>query len=131
MEQFNVDEFMAHSGVLGMKWGHRKAETSTSTGGSTKKTHAELKEMARREKILKSPSKLYRHRNEFTQKEIDDAMKTMRLERELRSLTRDEISTGSQYANAILAYGTVATTAYGLYKSPLGQMAVSQIKKAW
>jgi len=42
----NVDDFLAHHGVLGMKWGHHKAQTSGGSGGSSapaKKSRAELR----------------------------------------------------------------------------------------
>lgn len=114
-------ESLYHYGVAGMKWGRRKG---------TSKPTSEQKAAAKREKTLRSPSKLYRNRDKFSQDDIDTAMKRMKWERELRSLSRDEITRGAQYAEALLKYGTVAVGAYGVYKSPAGQAATKIIKKA-
>lgn len=122
-------DFLNHYGVLGMRWGVRRAR------GSSQKLTREEKKAAKaekkRQKILSSPTKLYKNRNKFTKSEIEAAMKNMKMERELRSLSRDEISIGSQYANTILAYATIASTAYGVYASPFGQAVRKKIKDNW
>lgn len=107
-----------HVGVLGMKWGRRKAKTITSPKQINK---AKQKEEKKRAKILSSPSKLLKNLDKFSPEEVKKAMDRMRLERDLRQLNRDKISAGSNYANTILGYGSTAVTAYTIYKSPLGQ----------
>ena len=103
---------LMHYGIKGMKWGRRKSVGERAA--------------TRREKILRSPTKLYRHRDEFTQEEIDTAMKRMKWERELRGLSRDTIGSGAQVAQAVLGYGILATSVYNLVKSPAGQVATKK-----
>ena len=107
-----------HIGILGMKWGRRKAK-----GPMTQKQIEKMqkKEAKKRAKILASPEKLKRNLDKFSDAEVKRAMDKMKLERELRSLSKEKMSAGSSYANTILAYGTTAVTAYSIYKSPLGQ----------
>ena len=112
----NDKEYLEHVGILGMRWGHRKG----SSGGSD----------TRRTKILKSPSKLKKHLDEFSKDEIDTAVKRMKLKRELRSISKDEMSAGSQYATSILAYGTVASSMIAFSNSPAGQTVAKAIGKA-
>jgi len=107
-----------HVGVLGMKWGRRKAKQVIDTKHAEK---AKMKDEKQKKKILSSPSKLLKNLDKFSPEDVKKAMDRMRLERDLRQLNRDKISAGSNYVNTILGYGTTAVTAYTIYKSPLGQ----------
>lgn len=118
-----------------MKWGVRKDRTKGTSKKSSligkKKTKeekdaeeksrvAKAKEK-RRQEILRSPTQLYKHRNEFTQEEIDSAMKRMKWERELRQLSRDEMSRGKTYVDVFIGYGKTMSEAYNLYNSAAGK----------
>lgn len=120
----NDNEFLQHYGVLGMKWGRRKGSSSGSTGNREAKRAA--REEKKRQAILKSPRKLYKNRDKFSQEEIDKAMKRMKWERELRNLTKDELTSGAQYADAILKYVGTATAVYNVSKP-----VIKQVKKMW
>jgi len=124
-------EFLAHYGVLGMHWGHRKLETSGSRLSPEEKAAQQAEtERKKRQKILASPKSLRKNRKMFTQEEVDQAVKEFRLDRDLRQLELSEIKKGSEYANAFLAIGSSAVAAYGIYKSPLGQVVSGAVKKA-
>lgn len=126
------ENFLAHYGVLGMHWGIRKQYVPHPREGSLKSKYEQFRrESVQRNKarILNSPSSLYRNRKYLTSEEIATAMKKLKIERELRSLSRDTISSGSQMANTIFTYGTAATVAYGLYKSPAAQAVFKQLWK--
>lgn len=65
-----------------------------------------------REEILRSPSKLYKNRDKFTKEEIDAAMKRFKWEKELRELSKSELSAGKEYVNTILDYADTGMRAY-------------------
>ena len=120
-------ELLYHFGIPGMKWGR----TGTKKNSSSEKTKEQIdREKRQREKILSSPTKLYKNRHKFSQEEIDAAMKKMKWERELRSLSKDELKRGEQYVNTFLDYAKTASRAYDLYKSPLGTAIVNKMKKS-
>jgi hypothetical protein len=48
----DVDDFLAHYGVLGMKWGHHKAEESGSGGSGSAKPDVQVKREAKAQKYL-------------------------------------------------------------------------------
>lgn len=73
---------------------------------------AAKREMARREEILSSPTKLYKHRKEFSQKEIDDAIRQFQWERTLRDLSRNEMSTAKTYLDTAIGYAESGIKAY-------------------
>ena len=64
--------------------------------------------------ILKSASKLNKYKYHYDAKTVEDAMKKIRTEQELHELSRKQIRNGADYVQAILTYGTVATTAYNM-----------------
>lgn len=66
--------------------------------------------------ILKSASKLNKYKDHYDAKTVEDAMKKIRTEQELHELSRKQIRNGADYVQAILMYGTVATTAYNMLK---------------
>ena len=95
---------LAHYGVVGMKWGVRKEKyyekkAKTSSGKKKEKYIDKLKKQkkenkkskkAYRAKILSDPTKLYKHRNEFSKEEIDKAMSKFNREQKLRGYSRDK-----------------------------------------
>lgn len=126
---------LEHYGVKGMRWGVIRKRIGGPGGIRNKlrkagRNRLEKIKARKKAKILSNPTLLYRNRHKFSQDQIDTAMKKMKWERELRGLSRDKIASGAQTANALLAYGTAATTAYTLYKSPIGQKILESIKKS-
>ena len=68
--------------------------------------------------ILKSASKLNKYKDHYDEQTVKDAMSKIRTEQELHELSRKQIRNGADYVQAILTYGTVATTAYNMLKKP-------------
>lgn len=117
-----INNRLNHTGILGMKWGRRKARDTSLSSLKTYKPSTKV------DKVLSSPTRLYLNRKKFSSKDISKAMERMRLERDLRNLSSDSIGRGNKFASTFVAYGTTLATAYGVYKSPLGQAIATGIK---
>ena len=67
--------------------------------------------------VTRSASKLNKYKDFYDEKTVSDAMKRLKTEQELHDLSRKQIRNGADYAQAILAYTAVATTAYNTAKT--------------
>lgn len=131
-------EYLEHYGVKGMKWGVRNEREKTGRRTSAKKkaaiqnrlsilerrkkkrqqkakeaekkrqTVSAKKAEARRTNILRSPTKLYKNRYDFTQDEINSALKQFEWESKLRDYSQKELQAGKRYIDNAFQY-TVAT----------------------
>lgn len=63
------------------------------------------REIKRKENILRNPTKLYKHRYEFTQDEINDAIKRFEWEAKLNELSVKQLQRGKNYLDT--AFNTV------------------------
>ena len=89
-----VDEYLMHYGVLGMKWGKRKAKASNSSGQAPKKRR-------------------------MSNKELQARIKRLKLEKEFAQLTASPPKT-SRVEKLVKGAGTVAalsTSAVTIYKN--------------
>lgn len=106
------------------------------------KRSAERKAQAavkRREKILQDPAKLYRYRREFTQEEINAAIRTFEWEKKLSDLSaarrkagEEQIKSMVNYSvNAINLYNQAARVAnsFNLTEKPWAYIETPQTKK--
>ena len=107
----NYDDFLQHYGVLGMKWGHRKAKSNVSSNKKPKST---------KNTTTSKPKPKPKHKP--TQRRLTDAelraiVNRMRLEREYADLTY-RASSRSKVEKVVKTIGTVAaltTSAYKIY----------------
>lgn len=113
-----VDEFLAHYGVKGMKWGVRKTRTPVRTSADHK---------ASRKSMQKS-------RSEMSSKELKKLNERLQLEKTNRELRSEgalaKIKKGTAAAGTILAVGATANQAYQFAKSPVGQAIGNAVLKA-
>lgn len=63
------------------------------------------RQIERRERILKNPTKLYKHRYEFTQDEINSALKQFEWEKKLNEYSVNQLERGKKYLD--VAFNTV------------------------
>ena len=107
----NYDDFLQHYGVLGMKWGHRKARSNVSSNKKPKST---------KNTIISKP----KPKSKPTQRRLSDAelravVNRMRLEREYADLTY-RASSRSKVESVVRTIGTVAaltTSAVKIYEN--------------
>lgn len=137
----NYRDYLEHYGVKGMRWGVRKDRDQGSSSSPTKMTFlqkrkqqraakeaeakkkkkaAEKKKAAaaaqkaarKREQILRSPTKLYKNRYDFSQDEINDALKRFKWEAELQSYSQKQMAQGKQYIDTVFQYANSAINVY-------------------
>lgn len=77
-----------------------------------KKAAEEKNRAAQREKILRNPKLLYKHRSQFTDQEIKDALKHFDVEKQLRNVSKNEMRRGKEIADIILDYADTSIRAY-------------------
>lgn len=134
---------LEHYGVKGMRWGVRKEYEKKGRSGSSssakikqrksllerkraerlkkQKEDAAKKEKKkaekaakRREENLRSASKLYKHRNDYTQEEINNALKRFEWEKKLRDYSKSEMEAGKKYIDTVFQYGNSAINVYNM-----------------
>ena len=140
----NNDE-LYHYGVLGMKWGHRKAQSSSS--GNLRTSHKakvaakrQLKAAQKHQKLLRStdPNYIYKHRNELSDEEFDKvydkAYKVDNLKKMAygdRSVSKEiAINAGKQVTSLIIKTSLAAGSVAFLTKTETGRKLVSKGKQA-
>lgn len=129
---------LEHYGILGMKWGVRRTPeelghrtSSSSKKKSTSNVEKEKKDTAkkkaqlakkaakqkeaadkRRQAILNDPTKLYKHRREFSQEEINNALKQFEWEKRLQDFSTAKLETGRRKTQAALGILTSTLASY-------------------
>jgi ribosomal protein L14E/L6E/L27E len=112
------EEFIAHVGVKGMRWGVRKSRATVKPSSDYKKT-APLRK--------KKPA-------ELTNKQLEAANKRANLEKNFSQLNPKELSKARLTAKKtkvviaeVLAAAGTATAAYNFYHSKAGQAAIKAV----
>lgn len=118
LKHSDLDDFFAHSGIKGQKWGLRRFQYTDGSltpegrkrylkGGDRAVRKAE-KIQSKREKILSDRKKLYKHRNEFSKEEIDKAMERFasqdRLREQMQSIKDAKRQDKADYKRSKIEY---------------------------
>lgn len=106
---------LKHYGVLGMKWGHRKAKSVAGTKRT--ETHADRKIV----------NELKRNSNKtLSNQELEKIRKRLQLEQNVNKLKSQEttVNRGHEVAKTILAVGTTVASIYALSQTPLGKRII-------
>lgn len=107
----NYDDFLQHYGVLGMKWGKRKARSNVSSNKKPKNT--------KNTTTSKPKPKPMPTQRRLSDAELRAAVNRMRLEREYADLTY-RASSRAKVESVVRTIGTVATlttSAMTIYKN--------------
>lgn len=100
--------------------GTKKSSTDNKKEKADKKSADEKaraeKEAAKKEKkrqeILRSPTKLYKHRNEFTYDEIKKAMERFEWEKKLNEYSKNEMNRGADFIKTLNTYANNGINLY-------------------
>ena len=113
------EEYIAHVGVLGMRWGKRKAKTP------------EIDETPeqRRQRVLKSTNakELYGNRDVLSTAEITERMNRIKTEKQLAELSAAEKTSAQQKIDKILKIGKTVNEVYQVYKQPAIQEMILKL----
>lgn len=66
----------------------------------------------KRKAILNNPTKLYKHRREFTADEIQAAMKQFEWEKKLADYSKNDLNNGAEYINTMFKYANNTINLY-------------------
>lgn len=120
----DVEDFLAHHGVKGMRWGRRKGGSS-STASTRSEAHPDRQEV---DSLKRNKPKT------LSNSEIQKINNRLNLEKQLSSLKQDDaqrsIKKGKSWVDLAVAAAGTAGAVYGLSQSPLGKAVINGIKTA-
>lgn len=114
-----ADETLAHFGILGMKWGIRRGNSSSAKS---------LKSAS--EDFVKSREIKAKGYKNLSTKELKELTTRMNLEKQLRELTSSDQTRGLDIVKTITAAGTTIAAAYALGQTPIGQAIKKRLTKS-
>ena len=115
----NYDDFLKHYGVLGMKWGHRKARSTSSSNKKPKST---------KNTTISKPKPKPTQR-ELSDEELRAVINRMRLEREYADL-QYRASSRAKVENVVKTVGTAALLTTSVVKIYNNLNTICKVVKA-
>lgn len=109
-----TEDFLAHYGVKGMKWGVRKDRSSSSESASEDSARASAA-------AAKAKSKGY---NSLSNAEMRQLLERMNLERQMSQLQPAKVSAGRKFASGTLKTVKTINGIVGFLNSPAGRILV-------
>ena len=115
----NYDDFLQHYGVLGMKWGHRKARSNVSSNKKPKSI----------KNTTTSKPKPKQTQRELSDEELRAVINRMRLEREYADL-QYRASSRAKVENVVKTVGTAALLTTSVVKIYNNLNTICKVVKA-
>lgn len=115
----NYDDFLQHYGVLGMKWGHRKARSNISSNKKPKST----------KNTTTSKPKPKPKQRQLSDEELRAVINRMRLEREYADL-KYRSSSRAKVENVVKTVGTAALLTTSVVKIYNNLNTICKVVKA-
>ena len=113
-------ESLYHFGIPGMKWGHRKSNSSVTKGRELIPSEDHKRKVALKKKKIP----------EMSNGELQELTNRLQLENKYKTLNPKKVSKGLKKVKAITAAGTTLAGLYALTKTPLGQDLVKVVKNS-
>lgn len=117
-----VQNELAHHGILGQKWGVRRTEAQL--GRARKPTSQGSADYQTSRALQKRGAK------NLSTKELKDLTTRMQLEQQYSKLKPNQYKKGMDTVKKITTAGTTVATLYALTKTPLGQDVTKAVKSA-
>lgn len=114
LKQSNIEVFIEHHGIKGMKWGVRNPRNRVKVSSSDFKKTAHLRG---------------KKTHQLTNKQLKAVNERINLEQNYRRLNPSKAQVGKAAAASIIATAGTAATAYNLLHSPAGKAAIAAGKR--
>lgn len=113
MTTMTADDFLAHHGVKGMKWGKRKGAGSSSETRTTSKDHDQVTKLR-----SKRPS-------EMSNEELRILTNRINLEQNYSRMNPSRVTKGRKLVTATIGTAGTAISVYNMAKSPAVKSAIN------